>query len=1042
MTAEVLHTTHGRPATEALARVIAGAQRERPLAPVTVVVPSNVAGLSSRRLLGGPPVGGGPGGGLVNVRFLTPFQLAELLAGDLADERRSLTNPVLGAAVRRALADDPGPFAPVAAHHATETAVTALYAELSHVGPATLRALEGAGGIAAASVRLHRAVTAHLDGIETEDDLVRAATARPDLAAVVQPLGHVVWFLPEPATPALESFLGAVLDLAPATVIVGGTGEPGVDQPVLDACRRAGVDPGAPAVAVEAPTATRIVSVTDPDEEARAATREVLALVASGVRPDRIAVFAPTTDPYLPLLHRHLTAAGILTNGPAPDRLADSVAGRTLLAALALPAERWRRDRVMALVAGAPVRHRGAPVRPTAWDQISRRAGVVGGGGDWRGKLRSTADALDARADALDADLDGHHRERLRRDAADARSLADFVADLGAAVQRVTSARGWGPATAAALDLLRSLVGDDRHRSSWPEPERDAAERVEAALARLAALDAIEPDPSTEVIRRALAGELDAPRGRIGRFGEGVQVAPLVSAVGQDLDAVVVVGLAEGVCPAPRRDDSLLPDAARAHAAAGELPLRAGRLHDQHRALLAALASAPAHRRVLLVPRGDLRGGRQRLPSRWALDTASRLCGRPVASDELHRLGPPVVEVVPSHATGVRTAPVHASLLDHDLAALHAHVTAGGDPLAHPALDAATRRALTAQVARRSPRFTEWDGNLAGLPVRSPARDDALLSATGLERWAACGFRYLLASVLGLATRDDPERVVELSALDRGSGVHAVLERFLLEVLADGPPDPDTPWSPAWRARLHEIAAEVFAELEASGRTGRPLHWRLERERLTALLDDWLTADDRFRATTGARPERVELPFGFDDVAPVEVALGDGRVVRFRGRADRVDVDPTGRRLVTDYKTGKGTEYRHLDDDPVRGGTTLQLGLYSEAARQVLGASEAAAHYWMVNDDAGFARRGYTWTDDRRQRFVEVVTAIVDGIEAGAFPAVPGEWDAFRGTYEGCRHCDFDAVCPRDRGEQAAAKVDAPELRVRARLLPADEVDA
>lgn len=1039
--ADVLPSPLGRPATEALARTIAGVRARRPLAPVTVVAPSNVAGLSLRRLLGSGALADGTGLGtaLANVGFLTPFQLAELVAADLVRPGRPLTNPVLGAAVRRALAEQPGPFAPVAQHHATEAAVTALYAELSHVSPATLDALESAGGTAAASVRLFRAVAAHLTGFEGEDDLVRAAATRPDLDEALGPFGHLVWFLPEALTPALEQLLRAALDRAPSTVVVGLTGVADIDDATVEVCRRVGVDPGDRPTGSEPPAATRLVSVTDADEEARAATREVLALLDAGLPADRIAVFAPTPDPYLPLLHRHLAAAGVPANGPSPERLADSAAGRTLLAALALPAERWRRDRVMALVAGAPVRHRGEPVRPTAWDHASRRAGVVGGSADWRGKLRAAADALDARADAVDADLDPQHRDRLRRDAADARALAAFVADLGRALDAVTRASGWSAVSEATRALLRSLLGDEHHRTSWPEPEQDAARRVEDALVRLAALDPLEPRPTPDVVRRAIAAELDAPRGRIGRFGHGVQVGHLASAVGQDLDAVIVVGLAEGRCPAPRRDDSLLPDTARALAAPGELPLRAGRLDDQHRALLAALAAAPAHRRVLVVPRGDLRGGRQLLPSRWALDSAARLVGRPVASTELEGLGPPVVEVVPSHATGVRTAAVAASLLDHDLAAVHAHVGAGGDPSTHPAVDAPVRRGLECQAARRSPRFTEWDGNLAGLPVRSPARDDALLSATGLERWAACGFRYLLASVLGLATRDDPERVVELSALDRGSGVHAVLERFLAEVLADGPPDPDTPWSPAQRARLHAVADEVFDELERTGRTGRPLHWRLERQRLTALLDAWLTVDDDVRRRTRSVPERVELPFGFDEVPPVEVHLDDGRVVRFRGRADRVDVDHTGRRIVTDYKTGKGAEYRHLADDPVRAGTTLQLGLYSEAARQVLGAPEAEALYWMINDDAGFARHGYPWTHDRRRRFVDVVTAIVDGIEAGVFPAVPGEWDAFRGTYDGCRHCDFDAVCPRDRGEHAAAKVDAPELRVRRRLLPPED---
>src|SRR5205807_6099765 len=121
------------------------------------------------------------------------------------------------------------------------------------------------------------------------------------------------------------------------------------------------------------------------------------------------------------------------------------------------------------------------------------------------------------------------------------------------------------------------------------------------------------------------------------------------------------------------------------------------------------------------------------------------------------------------------------------------------------------------------------------------------------------------------------------SALDRGSGLHEILEVFLQEVIDAGPPAPAIPWSAAQRARLQAIAAVAFDELERTGRTGRALHWRLERQRLALLLDDFLTADDEHRAATGSTPARVELPFGMKGAPPVEIALADGRTIRFRG---------------------------------------------------------------------------------------------------------------------------------------------------------------
>src|SRR5690606_30924980 len=129
-------------------------------------------------------------------------------------------------------------------------------------------------------------------------------------------------------------------------------------------------------------------------------------------------------------------------------------------------------------------------------------------------------------------------------------------------------------------------------------------------------------------------------------------------------------------------------------------------------------------------------------------------------------------------------------------------------------------------------------------------------------------------------------------------------------VIEQGVPEPAEPWSPAQRARLHEIAAEVFDDLERQGRTGRAVTWRVERARLHRLLDRVLDADDTYRAARGGRPVKVEMRFGVGDVPPVAVPLPDGRQVQFRGFADRVDRTDDGRWIVLDYKTARAPSTR------------------------------------------------------------------------------------------------------------------------------------
>src|SRR5206468_992792 len=130
----------------------------------------------------------------------------------------------------------------------------------------------------------------------------------------------------------------------------------------------------------------------------------------------------------------------------------------------------------------------------------------------------------------------------------------------------------------------------------------------------------------------------------------------------------------------------------------------------------------------------------------------------------------------------------------------------------------------------------------------------------------------------------------------------------LREVLAraGGPPPPTRAWSGADRARLHEIAEAQCNRYEALGLTGRRAFWDRDRRRILAELDRFLTEDARIRGAYGLTTLATELRFGLPDSQwpAIELLLSDGRLLRFRGAADRVD--GSGDDLfVIDYKTGR-----------------------------------------------------------------------------------------------------------------------------------------
>ena len=74
MAFDLVRTTYGPAALDALAAAVARAKGDEPLRPVTVVVPSNYAGVAARRALARRH-------GVIGVGFVTLYRLAELLAG-------------------------------------------------------------------------------------------------------------------------------------------------------------------------------------------------------------------------------------------------------------------------------------------------------------------------------------------------------------------------------------------------------------------------------------------------------------------------------------------------------------------------------------------------------------------------------------------------------------------------------------------------------------------------------------------------------------------------------------------------------------------------------------------------------------------------------------------------------------------------------------------------------------------------------------------------------------------------------------------------
>jgi ATP-dependent helicase/nuclease subunit B len=198
-------------------------------------------------------------------------------------------------------------------------------------------------------------------------------------------------------------------------------------------------------------------------------------------------------------------------------------------------------------------------------------------------------------------------------------------------------------------------------------------------------------------------------------------------------------------------------------------------------------------------------------------------------------------------------------------------------------------------------------------------------SVSQLETYAACPFQYFAKCVLRLQERAE----VTVKPVDVGKLHHGILEDFIgvlssrgtgLDQLSDGD----------LLGGLRESCERVATRLPEGGVLSNARDAYLYR-RSARHLARVIQAQRRVASSGSARPRRVELPFGFDDLGglpALELSTPAGRRVLLRGYIDRVDLAELGDDLlgvVIDYKT---TRKKHLDMSEVFHGLSLQLLAY------------------------------------------------------------------------------------------------------------------
>ncbi len=958
----------------ALARISAGRTAD-PLKPVTVISPSHASALHLRRRLAAH-------GPFAAVRFETMPRVAELLgAGRLAAAGKSpLARPIGDYVASQVGLESRGALAKVNDLPGYARTLRQIF-----------RRLRRAGVKRASDVRSQPA-HGHLPEILRLYDLFRDGTSGFYDAEDLQ----------EAAADALNSGAGGVMaDLGDIYIV-----PPGAETDAAARLTEALRTHASSFQLLDDPAASpqqRFAITPDPASEAREVARAILTDLESGVAIDEIAVFHGADDTYGRLLREAFAATGI-PSVPLPGiPLSETRAGRGVSLLCLLPDKDYSRTAMMEFLSVAPLRDwlpAGDGVvheMATTWDNISRDAGITHGAEVWQQRLGALIAYKDSELAGL---LPGENeaRERVMTfQRNEAGRLGDAIAAL---VSRLEPLKETQPAL-QFIDRFKSIV------SEYIDPKAEALEEVIEEIDQLGTVGAVGGSFALKSFTTALSANFDARYVRPNRLGSGVVIADYRAAPGLRFERVHLCAAYEGAFPAGPGADALIDDRTWQQLKS-DFPYTEDATTRIARSKAAALRAASTAGNGVVTwsaPAYEPGATREYYPSPLMAEAYSAVIGRRVTASELRRTetaGDVLVRASSPLAVSLR-----GPLLDAGELAVRRAVHLRHAGLAVPALHPRSR-ALDMLNARRSSRFTEWDGNVAAIADGDWLPLHQKTSPTALETYAACGYRYFCRTVLRLNVVEEPDERAVMDAATRGSLIHGVLEKFFIEQQKVGRPQVGEAWTVDDLHRLMVIADEHLDDANRQGQRGLPIYAAHETRSIRADLKLFLEKDTGFRRETGA------IPTDFEAAVPETQVAG----VTLRGRVDRIDRAPDGTRAwVIDYKTGKAHE--PPKGGPFDAGQRLQLPTYIAAASE---AEHVTALYWFISQRGGFERLTYETTPELAQRFEGTIAAIMGGVHAGTFPAVPGDDDEWRDSFKNCGYCDFERICSRRRDSEFAAK--------------------
>lgn len=783
----------------------------------------------------------------------------------------------------------------------------------------------------------------------------------------------------------------------------------------------------------------------DPPREAAAVMRRVKRLLRTGCDPECVLIAIHNWGMYGRHLATYARLYGVplaLHFGEAP---AENPAVAALIDLLRLHAEGFRRREVLDSLRSPYFDVPGLPAEAVdELERISREARVIGGREEWLDAVRLAGDAPPSARDD-DEDDDEAVGSRLTPETADA-----FVGALAAFFDGVTP-----PETGEVEDYVRWLEGligsdaddpDDAAEPAAPTaytlnmPLRIRQQGGEQIGRDLSAMKRLKDVLVGLIAGSVLAGSIDLPRAgdRAGFLndlfsaltdepiergsGRGGRALATTSTNARGLPHahVFVLGLAEGVFPAPIPSDLLLLDGERAHLRERGIGLPNSSERAADDGLFYGLIGAA--RESLTLSRPYIQNGEA-----WA-------------ASHLWHASRAVFDLAEVSRVTVRLPLDGVPAFGEDAASLSEAALAAADGLRRDEADAdsAVRwlkrdypsywthiaRAAQVESGRMSAApYDAYSGVLSDASLIESVAEDIearVWSASALNEYGTCPFKFLAHRLLGIEPLEDHQDGMDVRQL--GILQHAILETTYRAMAEEGlaiQPD-DLPRA----LELLNAAADALLP-DAPQRLGfrESAVWAGEqvtiRRKLRALVTADFSDDNPLRklnAAVGRTPYWQEARFG--TTTPLIFNLG-GASIRVRGTIDRIDLLSDGGAVIVDYKSGS----RRIDAGEIERGRNFQMLVYLEAAAQMLsGGAEphpvVGGTFWHIPNNGGSGALD-PFDEDAAKILDEGwrhLRAYLERMKKGDFRSRPnkqedGKCAAYCDFYQLCR----SAVIPRDK---------------------------